>query len=198
MAKTNEEQKALFDKLKPLQKEISLNSLSGMNDIDSYKASKGKSKKEATMAASVSEILSNPNVVEFMQSMRELVLNDAIMSREEALTILSNNARVKVSDIATFSMMQVGEDEDDRPIFNTVWEMKNSCDIDPELMSCIKSVTMTKSGPKIELHDQQAAIKQISTMQGWDAPSKFDHSSKDGSMGGLSDLNVTVVRVKDK
>ena len=193
MFEMNEEQEALFEKLKPLQREIALNSLSGMNDIDSYKASSGKAKTDNSMRASVSEILTNPNVQDFMKAMQAIVVNDAVMSRQEALEILSNNARVKVSDIATFSYVCLGEDEEGQDIMGTVWKMKDSDEIDPNVMSCIKSVTMTKQGPKIELHDQQGAIKQLSTMQGWDSASKHDHTSSDGSMtpvGNMSDADL--------
>ena len=37
MFEMNEEQSALFNALTPLQKEVSLNSISGMNNIDAYK-----------------------------------------------------------------------------------------------------------------------------------------------------------------
>jgi len=178
----NEEQKALFDELTTLQQEIALNSISGMNDIDSYKASSGKASTVKAMEASVCQILGNRKVTRFIDAMKAVTVNDAVMSRDEAMRILSNNARVKVSDIATFYYVAIGEDEEGNPIMNTTWKMKDSSEIDPSVMSCIKSVTMTKSGPKIELHDQQGAIKQLATMQGWDSASKLDLSSSDGSM----------------
>ena len=83
--KMNEEQQGLFENLTPLQKEIALNSISGMNDIDCYKNSNGKAKTENTMRASVSEILINPNVKAFINSMAEHIVNPAIMSRNEML-----------------------------------------------------------------------------------------------------------------
>jgi len=182
MFEMDENQKSLFDKLTTLQQEIALNSISGMNDIDAYKNSKGKAKTDTAMRTSVGQILINRDVVAFMDSMKPVVVNEAIMSRDEAMTILSKNARVKISDIATFSQVRVGEDEEGNDIIGTVWKMKDSDDIDPDVMACIKSVTMTKSGPKIELHDQQGAIKQLSTMQGWDSASKLDLTSSDGTM----------------
>lgn len=180
--KMTPEQKALFDDLTTLQQQIALNSLSGMSNIDSYRNSNGKAKTDLAMEASCSQILNNLKVVKFLDTMKEVAVNNAIMSREEALEILSNNARVKVSDIATFSYVRIGEDEEGNDIMQTVWKMKDSEDIDPEVMSCIKSVTMTKQGPKIELHDQQGAIKQLASMQGWESAQKFEHSSPDGTM----------------
>lgn len=177
-----DEQKKLFDALTTLQQEICLNSLSGMNDIDSYKASSGKAKTVKAMEASVCQILGHPRVVVFMDSMKQSIVSAKIMEREEALSILSANARVKISDIADFSYSPVGVNSDGEEILESIWRMKDSSEIDPEVMACIKSVTMTKQGPKIELHDQQAAIKQLSAMQGWDSATKINLSSPDGTM----------------
>lgn len=85
----NEIQEALFDKLMPLQKEIALNSFSGMNDIDAYRNSKGKARTESAQRASVCEILANPNVVAFIDSMKPEAISDAVMSRQEMLEALS-------------------------------------------------------------------------------------------------------------
>ena len=180
--KMTPEQKALFDVLPNLTQKTCLNVLSGMSNIDAYKKAGGKSKTKASAEACASRMLSNAKAKVFLDAMKEVAVNNAIMSREEALKILSNNARVKVSDIATFSYVRVGEDEEGNDIMQTVWKMKDSEDIDPEVMSCIKSVTMTKQGPKIELHDQQGAIKQLASMQGWESAQKFEHSSPDGTM----------------
>ena len=57
MFEMNEDQTKLFEALTPLQKEVSLNSISGMNNIDAYKASRGRAKNENTMGATVSELL---------------------------------------------------------------------------------------------------------------------------------------------
>ena len=101
--KMNKEQKELFDKLTTLQQEISLNSFSGMNDIDSYKASSGKAVKENTMAASVSEILINPNVVAFLDSMKTKVINSAVMSRERMMELLTLFSEIDPNDLKNLS-----------------------------------------------------------------------------------------------
>lgn len=104
MFEMNEEQTKLFEKLTPLQKEIALNSISGMNDIDSYKASSGKAKSENTMKASVSQILTNLNVKAFIKSMANHIVNPAVMSRQEMIEKLSELSRVDVSDISTSTL----------------------------------------------------------------------------------------------
>ncbi len=92
-------QKALFGKLTSLQKEIALNSIAGMNDIDAYKASKGKAKTISAMESSASEILRNPEVDAFIASMVNTVVNPAIMSRDEMLAELSVIAGVVTPDL---------------------------------------------------------------------------------------------------
>jgi phage terminase small subunit len=175
MFEMNEEQEALFDKLTKLQRAMALNDIAGMKPAENHKEAGGTCKNESDRRKLASEILTNHDVVAFLDSIKGIAVNDAVMSRDEALKILSNNARVKVSDIATFSYVCLGEDEEGQDIMGTVWKMKDSDEIDPNVMSCIKSVTMTKQGPKIELHDQQGAIKQLSTMQGWESAQKIEH-----------------------
>lgn len=103
MFEMSENQKALFDNLTTLQQEISLNSFSGMNDIDSYKNSSGKAEKENAMSASVSEILSNPKVVAFLDSMKAVAVSDAIMSREEMMETLTAISKVDLSRLDKLS-----------------------------------------------------------------------------------------------
>lgn len=107
--KMTPEQKALFDGLTRLQQEVALNSIAGMSDIDSYRVSSGKAKKETTMRASVSEILINPNVVLFVDSMKQVRVNDAVMSRERMLELLTKISDVDSSDLKLMSAGQLSE-----------------------------------------------------------------------------------------
>ena len=97
----SEEQTALFNALTPLQKEISLNSISGMNDIDAYKNSSGKAKTEKAMSVSVAQILGNLSVKSFIGSMANNIVNPAIMSRDEMLEKLSVISRVEIPKVSS-------------------------------------------------------------------------------------------------
>jgi len=99
MFEMNDEQKALFDVLTTLQQEIALSSLSGMNDINSYKASSGKASTVKAMEASVSQILGNHKVARFLDSMKAVVVNDAIMTRVEMLESLTKLATLSGEDL---------------------------------------------------------------------------------------------------
>lgn len=162
------------DKLTTLQRKFVVNLVSGMTQRQAYLDAGGKAKTENTQDSSSSEILSNPKVRSFYDKLMEEAASAAVLTREEALLILSNNAKVKMSDVADFSFQCVGKDEEGQDIMQTVWQMKDSKDIDIDVMAAIKSITMTKEGPKIELHDQHGAIKQLSAMQGWDSAKKHD------------------------
>lgn len=185
MKKTNAltpEQKLLSKELTVLQRKFVIALIKPkMSKRKAYIAAGGKAKSPESQDAAASTMFKNVRVANFYNSFMDDAVNSSIMEREEALEILSTNARVKMTDVADYRFVEVGKDKDGHAIMQTVWEMKDSKDIDPALISCIKSVTMTKQGPKIELHDQQGAIKQLSTMQGWDAAKKTELTGKDGT-----------------
>lgn len=188
--KLTDEQKELAKKLTTLQHKFVVNLVSGMSQDTALKEAGSKAKNDNTLRAVASRMLTDANTSAFYDSLMLTKLQDSIMQRDEALSILSNNARVSMTDVATYAFVKVGDDEDGHPIMQTVWTMKDSADIDPKVISCIKSVTMTKQGPKIELHDQQGAIKQLSTMQGWDSPKKTELSGAEGKPLAINS-NVT-------
>ena len=179
--KLTDEQKELAKKLTPLQYKFVVNLVGGMSQRKAIKAAGSNAKSDNTLDNSASECLSKPKVRAFYDSLMASKAISGIMTRSEALVILSNNARVAMTDVADFTFQKVGEDENGADVMQTVWKMKDSKDIRPEVISCIKSVTMTKQGPKIELHDQQGAIKQLSALEGWDAPKKTELTGKDGA-----------------
>ena len=175
------EQKLLGAKLTPLRYRLVINVLAGMSQRQAYLAAGGKAKSGKVQDNTASQIMSVKEVQEFYRSLLETKIEESLLTRTEALSILSANARAKMTDIAEFEFRCVGKDKDGKDIMQTVWRTKDSNELSPELASCIKSVTMTKQGAKIELHDQQAAIRQISTMQGWDAPKKSELTGAGGT-----------------
>lgn len=150
MFKMTKEQKALFDKLKPLQREIALNSLSGMNDIDSYKNSKGKAKAENTMRASVSEILTNPNVTAFLDSVKASAVNSAIMTREEMLESLTKLAILSEGEIKS----GVG----------AMAELKGGFDVKMKAMDMISKLQGYESANKIDLSSSDGSMSPTKNM----------------------------------
>lgn len=184
--KMTEEQKALFDKLTTLQQQIALNSISGMSDIDSYKNSSGKAKTIKAMEASVSQILGNVKVVAFLDAMKEVAVNNAIMSREEMMTELSILSRVKTSDIINFGYRDVETVDpktgETKIVNQSYWSMKDMEDLTSEELGAIEEVSVGKDGLKFKKVSRLNAMKQLSELAGYNAAQKYDHTSSDGSM----------------
>ena len=174
------EQLELATQLTPLQRKyvIALVS-SNMSQREAYVHAGGKAKSVDAQDQSASRMLRQVKVKAFYESLLNSAATSAVMSREEALERLSKSARIKITDICTFKLVEL-KGPDDKVILNTVWEMKNAEDIDPDVAACIKSVTFTKTGPKIELYDANGSIKLLSDMQGWNAPKKTELTGKDG------------------
>lgn len=181
------EQQALSEPLTKLQRLIVLGMVGGKTQRQAYYDAGGKAKNDNTADASVSEILGNPRVDAFYKSMIAQVANTAIMTREEALERLSLIGRTHITDILEFrtvAVSTIGEDGEPSTADETIWLMKDSPDVEQRAAAAIKSVTLTKQGPKIEMYDARDAIAQISKMQGWDAAQKVDNTHRiidDGS-----------------
>ncbi|WP_288445412.1 terminase small subunit [uncultured Serratia sp.] len=177
-----EEQKALFDALTKLQQKFVMHLLKGKNQTDAYKAAGGKAKTPEGARASASQILTNHNVQSFLKSVQYEAINEAIMTRTEALERLSKMGRTALTDIAEFKNCQIGEDEEGKPVYQASWSFRDSALQDPEAMAAVAELTTGKDGIKLKMHDPKAAIKQLGEMMGWEAPKKVDNISSDGSM----------------
>ena len=168
-------------KLTSLQRKYVINIVSSsMSQREAYVAAGGKSKTPDGQDAAASRMLADVKVRPFYDSLLNAAATTAVMTKEQALERLSKSASVTIADVCDFKVVQVGEDENGDPVFQTTWTMKNSEDIPPHIAASIKSVTATKQGPKIELHDSHGAIKQLSDMLGWNAPKKSELTGKDG------------------
>lgn len=148
----------------------------GMTLADAYRASYSAEKmKPETIRKRASELMANGDVEGMLKELQSKAVTDAVMTRQEALERLSLIASTDVTDILEFQQAEVVTDEGTTPV--TVWRMKDSKELKAKAAATIKSVTMTKNGPKIEFHDKLSAISQLSKMQGWDSPTKLDVSS---------------------
>lgn len=144
----------------------------------SYNASKMKDKQVWEEA---SKLLAVPMVAQRIAELNSKAVSSAVMTRQRALERLSLIAETSITDILEFDQQEL--DGPDGPVRETIWRMKDSAEIPEVAAATIKSVTMTKFGPKIEMYDRLSAIQQLAKMQGWEAAQKMDHVSSDGSMG---------------
>lgn len=195
--KLTAEQQCLFDALTPLQKKFSLSIVKGKNQTDAYKAAKGKAKGDA-MRAAASRMYANVNVQAFLKSVQVSAVNEAIMTREEALKRLTSMGRARITDLVDFGEHVVGEDDDGHPVIQATWSFKNSVKQTPELLDAIAELTAGKDGIKLKLHDARGAIKQMAEMEGWQAATEVKHTNPDGSLNPANMAIAVIEALKRK
>lgn len=176
----NTEQKSLFDKLTNLQQRVATNYLAGMTQRLAYIQAGGSAKDPATIDVCASELLRNPQVILFLDSMKAEAVSNAVMTRQEAMEKLSNLARTNLKDLVEFGEYELGSDGEGNPIVQASWRIKDSAMQDPNKMAAISELTAGKEGIKIKTHSPITAIQQLAKMQGWESPSKVEVAGKDG------------------
>ena len=145
------------------------------NNTRAYMASYPDSSMEAA-AVSVNNILKIPKVAKLHQALKDHRLSEGILTRSEAMKILSDMASTSMGDLVVFGTTQAGEDEHGEPIYQSTWSFKNSDQLTEAQLRSIAELTATRDGLKIKQHDQKAAIKQLAEMAGWEAAKKVQHS----------------------
>lgn len=141
------------------------------NASEAYRAVYNCSKsKPETINRKAKELMDNGKIAARLKELNQAAVTSSIMTKNEALEILSIKSRIKMTDVADFKQSLVGEDENGQSVYQTIWQIKNAEDIAPEIAVCIKSITVTKTGPKIELYDSTASTKLMSDILGWNAP----------------------------
>ena len=146
MIEMTKEQQALFNNLTTLQQEISLSSLSGMNDIDSYKASSGKAKTETAMRTSVGQILTNRDVVAFTDAMKAVAVSDAIMTRKQMLESLTALAKLSQEELQTG--------------IGALTELKGGFDVKMKAMDMIAKLQGYESASKLDLTSSDGSMRK--------------------------------------
>jgi phage terminase small subunit len=167
VSKLTPEQEILFSKLTRLQKGVATYTLKGKKPAQAHKLAGGSCKNEENRHKLASEILTNPDVKAFMDSMEKSIIEeaktDAVMSREEILERLSLMGRTSTSDVMNLSNIEI-EDANGNIVNQAVASFK---DLD-KYGYAIQEVKISKSGEvTIKTHDQKAAMKQIVEMQGY-------------------------------
>lgn len=198
------DQKTLFDRLTQLQQRVATNVLAGMSQRQAYYAAGGKAETDETADVMASRMISTDKVKEFMDAMKVQAVNNAVMSRQEAMERLSLFGRTDVVDLVEFGNYELGEDEDGNPITQSAWKIKDSVMQDPAKMAAISELSAGKDGIKIKTHSPITAIQQLAKMQGWESASKHEHSGPGGGpiltrdVSELSDDDLAALIASDK
>lgn len=185
-----EEQKALFDALTRLQKKFVTCLLNGDRQAEAYRNAGGKAKGDGVHSKAV-QIVRNSKVQAFLKSVQYEAINEAIMTRTEAMERLSKMGRTSLRDIADFRNCLIGEDEEGQPVYQASWSFRDSALQDPEAMAAVAELTTGKDGIKLKMHDPKAAIKQLGEMIGWEAPKKTEVSGPGGGAIKTESVSLT-------
>ncbi len=178
--KLTAEQMELASKLTSLQRKTVINLIGGDSQRQAYLNAGGKGA-GAGADATVCKMLKTAKVKKFYDSLIASAAESSVITKSQAIERLSRSALVTITDVCDFRNVKLESDAEGNEVWQTVWTMKNSADIRPEVAAAIKSVTVTKDGPKIELHDSHGAIKQLSDMCGWNAPKQTELTGKNGA-----------------
>ena len=176
------EQQLLFDQLTELQQRTATGVLAGMTQRAAYYAAGGSAKSDESADSTAAIMLSNAKVKAFMDSMKAQAISDAIMSREEAMKILTDLARGNLTDLVKFKTVNIGKDmETGEDINQTAWTIDEDLQqSDPAKLIIISELEVGKNGPKIKQHSKTAAIQQLAKMQGWESASKHEIAGPGG------------------
>lgn len=127
------EQQAMADKLTNLQRGVVLGVVAGKTQRQAYYDAGGRAKTDLSADATVSELLSNPNVKAFYDSLMDNVAEKAIWTREDSLRELADIARggdpeAKTSDrvnaIKAINTMQGFDEPSKIDLMNTDGSLK--------------------------------------------------------------------------
>lgn len=187
------EQLESFTSLTRLQRGVAIATLEGLTPAQAHKRAGGVSKSEDNRTRLAGEILRNPAVEKFLDSMKNLTverLGAAVMSRDEMAERLTQVARTRIDDIMVLSNDTLLNTEGEL-VQQGAWAFKNPEEMGGYGAGMISELTVGKMGTKIKMHDQVAAMKQLSTLLGYDKPAQVELS------GGVSvDLSITAADVQ--
>lgn len=165
--------------LTPKQEAFCLAYLETGNASEAYRqAYKPKAMSDKSVNEKGSQMLAMVKIRSRLDELTAKATSDAVMTRQQAMERLSLIAGVNITDILEFDQHDVETAEG--LVRETIWRMKDSDEVREAAAVAIKSVTMTKYGPKIEMHDKLSAIQQLAKMQGWESATKHELSGPDG------------------
>lgn len=151
-----------------------------MTQRQAYYDAGGTAKTDISADSAAYKMFSHVQVKAFYDSLIEKEACKAVMTRDRAIEILSGIAETKITDVAKFRKVQVGEDDDGNPIHQSVWELKDSEELTDEAAGAIEEIASSPTGFKFKKHSRTQAIKQLADMEGWNSATKHEHSGPDG------------------
>lgn len=172
------EQAALYEALTPLQRAVCTRIVSGMSQRQAYleaKEAAGKPLKNPLSAdSSASRLVISDKPAAFLAAMASAAVSAAVMTKQEALEILTRQARTPLSDLVEWAKYPIASDMNTGEVteWQTGWRIKPAVEQDPDKMALISELTAGKDGIKIKTHSQREALQLLGKFLGWEAPQK--------------------------
>ena len=156
-----EQQLQMYNSLTTLQQNVAIMRINMplSSDSEVYKLGGGSATNDNSVRACASEVLTNPNVVAFVNTFAIEKVELAVMGRDEIIKDLSFIAGADISDIAEFSDRPCIDQEDKTQVWQSTVRVKNMADLTPLQRKLIKGVKQTKYGIELTLHDAMQAHK---------------------------------------
>lgn len=143
----------------------------GMTQREAYVQAGGTAEDNASQRACSSRMFADVNVRAFFDALNREAAADAILSREEAMVLLSDHVRVRPADVYDLTLEPTGKfcPETGEDLYTIAHRLKPFSEMSAAAQASIKNIKMTSSGfLQVELYDKHAAAKQLGEMLGWD------------------------------
>ena len=160
MYEMNPTQRKAFEALNDREQRFAIKILSGASGPEAIAAGWPHTNERHLRAGTVRN---RPHVHRFLTEMQCALIDDAIMSRNEAMERLTRIARTSITDVIDIKEINWGTD--DNPDVQTMWQLRNN----EEALETVSELKAGPNGPQIKLHDPLKAIKQMAEMNGWNA-----------------------------
>lgn len=161
---------------------------SGVGSIALRKATDCSRMKDSTVTRKAWDLVHHPRVAARIKELRNMSASDLVMSRREALEILSARGRVNFFEMIEFAEHVVSEDREGHPIVQASWSFKNRDQLTPEQLAAISELSAGPKGLTVKTHDPVAAIQLLARMQGWEAPKSVELSGPEGGPIEVKDV----------
>lgn len=139
-----------------------------------------KTAKPESINVSACKLLADPKIKQRVKELQRKLAIRSDIDKDEAVEILTNICRVNPLDYVSIEAEQEIEPKDTGDTIMSLSQkvvVKDLTQLSKEQQKCIKSITPTKFGLKIEFESKINAIDRLSKMLGWDSPVQVQTSS---------------------
>ena len=176
-------QRALIESMVPFHVAFAFALAAGAKTYGAaYKKAGGTGKTQASINEKSFKLSRTPKVDALYRMLLKYPLKESLLQREEAIDMLTQMSKVKVSDVCTFKPIYIGDDEFGLPVYQDGWVIKDLSKLPDHIQQAVKSISHTKFGTKVDLVSSEECMKQVRAMQGWDSAAKHDITSAGQSL----------------